>query len=168
MTITKPNTQSIVVGVAILVAFISSFLSWATLGPFSADLFDFGGKGTLFFILTLVALALWVATLFIQAFPPNVQMPLMGAPIFLAGLGIVTLLFGVLCFFDSAFGTQKVMGTTIEGADRGFGLWLGLLAVIVWTVVSAIQAKPLLEAAKAMKAAQTPPPAGPNDVPPAV
>lgn len=165
MTITKPNTQSIVVGVAIFVTFVSAFLSWISIdlpktslmmgADTSGNLFDVGGQGTFLFILVLLALALWIAVLFIQAFPPNVQMPLMGAPIFLAILGVLSLLFWVFVAIDGDYGN---LGLGIS-VDRGYGLWIGLVAILVWTVVSAIQAKPLLEMAKAMKDAQKQPPA---------
>ena len=48
-------------------------------------------------------------------------MPLMGAPIFLAILGVVALLFWVFTALDGDYGS--IMGVSV---DRGFGLWIGL------------------------------------------
>lgn len=154
MTITKPSTLSLVAAGAMLLAFIGTLLPWwrieliGTVGIAGTDY----SKGVLVLLLSLLALALFVATLFIAAFPENIQMPLLGTPIFQAALAVPALLLTLVGFIDS--GTANLVD-----ASRGIGLFLTLIGVVVWGGVTAVQAKPLLEAAQAMKAAPAAPPA---------
>lgn len=147
MNITKPTTLQSIAGAAIVVTLVSTLLAWATLdlkGAPSVQGIEFG-RAKVVLALAIVALVLWLcATLALQAFPPTVQLPLMGAPVVLLLLGLVALLLVVLQFFDNGY----------EIVDRGVGLYLALVATLVWVIVTAVQTKQILDMAKAMKAAQ--------------
>lgn len=147
MTITKPNTLQSIAGAAIVVTLISTLLAWATFdakGAPSIQGTDIG-RAKVVLALAVVALILWLcSTVLLQAFPPNAQLPLMGAPVILAVLGLIALLLVVIQFFDSGY----------DIVDRGFGLFLALVATLAWVAATAVQTKQILDMAKAMKAAQ--------------
>lgn len=171
MNIVKPSTQSIVAAGGMLLALVGTFLTWWSIDrpdgvpaalwnsiEHGAAGVDYA-KGVFVLILALLALALFVAGMFLMSFPPNIQMPLMGAPIFQAVLAVPALVLTLVGFLSSGMGLPVGLGMDVD-ASRGIGLWLTLVGVLVWLVVTAMQAKPLLEAAKAMKAAANEQPAG--------
>lgn len=166
--------QGMVLG-GIILAFIGTFLTWASLdaskdvikgiesfgGETSASGLEFGaGKFILF--LAIVALVLFAASTQLALFPEKVQLALMGAPIIYAILGILAVLALLInTVSGDNYGSANVLGETLS-SERSFGLWLTWIGALLWTVVSVMEAIPLIKMAQAMKASQqTPPPAAP-------
>ncbi len=172
MTLTKPSNQTIVAAVAMAVTFLGTLLTWWSVsvkytGPLeleglagqtstSGQGVDYT-KGVFVLVLALLALVLFALGLAMSAFPPNVQMGLMAAPLAQCVLGAIALLLTIIGFFSSGTGAASAVAMAGISVDvsRGFGLWLTLIGALVWVIVTAIQSKALIDMGKAMKAAQT-------------
>lgn len=170
MNITKPNTMQLASGVGILLAFVGTFLTWWKLdvgGELEKMAKAAGGslgysgldytKGVFVLIFAILAIVVFVATLVPTAFPENVQLYLLGAPVVLFALGVLAFLLTLIGFFSAGdIGTAADLLGDEGDSKRGLGLFITLIGTLVWVGVTAVQTKQILAMAQAMKAAQPP------------
>jgi hypothetical protein len=107
--------------IATLVFFISLFLPWYTIGPFSWSALSHGWM-YISFLLTLIVLVYLFARAGFSELP--FKMPIAGDQ-FLLVASVVNLVFAVLSFVD------KPGDLVLGGIGWGFGAFIGLIAAVV-------------------------------------